>query len=264
MLAPEVMMPKLYNLSRPEGNEIDCRHRDTRLGNFRQMKPGTFGLPPELPPSWVETRIDLRFIKILEWFLVKWMEPVSEREKVSLVTRTVTADQLFQMRDDGFRYELVKGELRKMTPAGFKHGKVVANLTGPLTIYVRANNLGVVLGAETGFKIGSDPDTVRAPDVAFVRMERILATGETDKFWPGPPDLAVEVLSPRDTVYEVEEKVANWLTAGFSMVWVVNPKERTLHVHRFNKTIHRLSEKDLLDGQDVLPGFHLSITEIFD
>src|SRR2546426_6344775 len=141
-------------------------------------------------------------------------------------TQIMTADQLFRMRDDGFRHELVKGELRTMTPTGFNHGEIVMNLAAPLGTYVRSNSLGVVLGAETGFKIGSDPDTVRAPDIAFVRMERILATGETDKFWPGPPDLAVEVLSPRDTVYEVEEKVANWLTAGVSMVWVVNPKER--------------------------------------
>jgi Uma2 family endonuclease len=130
---------------------------------------------------------------------------------MSTLIQRITADQLFGMKDDGFRYELVNGELRKMTPSGFNHGKVVARLTAPLTLHVEANRLWAVLGAETGFKLTSDPDTVRAPDIAFVKRERILASGETEKFWPGPPDLAVEVLSLSDTVYEVEDKVTSWL-----------------------------------------------------
>ena len=177
--------------------------------------------------------------------------------------QTITADHLFQMPEDGFRYQLVRGELRKMTATGFSHGKVVANLTGPLTVYVRTNNLGVVLGAETGFKISSDPDTVRAPDIAFVRRQRVLETGETEKFWPGPPDLAVEVLSPGDTAYEVEEKVASWLAAGVVMVWVINPKLRTIHIHQLNAPIQTLAEKDALDGQEIIPGFHVKVAEIF-
>ncbi len=182
---------------------------------------------------------------------------------MSTAIHTMTADQLFQMPDDGFRYELVKGELKKMTPAGFNHGKVVMNLTTPLSVYVKANNLGMVLAAETGFLIGRNPDTVRAPDIAFVQRERILETGETDKFWPGAPDLAVEVLSPNDTVYEVEEKVASWLAAGTQMVWVVNPKQRTVHVHRPNRAIQTLIEKDQLDGQNVVSGFHCTVAEVF-
>ena len=108
------------------------------------------------------------------------------------LVQNITADQLFQMPDDGFRYELIRGELRKMKPAGFSHGKVVANMTIPLGADIRSKALGVVLGAETGFKIASEPDTVRAPDMAFIRQERILQQGETDKFWPGAPDLAVK------------------------------------------------------------------------
>jgi Uma2 family endonuclease len=176
---------------------------------------------------------------------------------------TVTADQLYQIPDDGFRYELVRGELRKMTPSGFNHGKVVANLTGPLTTYVKAHRLGVVCGAETGFKIGCDPDTVLAPDVAFVRKERLQEVEDTERFWPGTPDLAVEVLSPSDTAYDVEEKVTTWLAAGAAMVWLVNPKQHTIHIYRSNKPVQTLLPEDVLEGSDVIPGFRLSVTELF-
>ena len=178
-------------------------------------------------------------------------------------THNVTAKQLFQMPDKGFRYELLKGELKKMTPAGSKHGVVVINLTLPLADHVKTNHLGLVLGAETGFKITSDPDTVRAPDLAFVPHERIPPTGVPEGFWPGPPDLAVEVLSPTDTTYDVEEKIADWLSAGTRMVWLLNPKRRTIHVHRSQSAIVTLTEKETLDGQDVLPGFRCPLVEIF-
>ncbi len=183
---------------------------------------------------------------------------------MSTVTRLVTADQLFQMPNDGFRYELVKGELKKMTPAGFHHGELVVNLTVPLAVYTKTNGLGVVLGAETGFKIESNPDTVLAPDIAFVRQERVLQMGRTEKFWPGAPDLAVEILSPSDTVYEIEQKVAAWLAAGTSMVWVLNPKQRTVHVHCPDRPVQTLSGSDILDGQDAVPGFRIKLTEIFN
>jgi hypothetical protein len=101
------------------------------------------------------------------------------------VTQIMTADHLLEIPDDGFRYELVRGELRKLTPAGFNHGKVVVKLTAPLAFHVDAKALGVVVGAETGFKIASDPDTVRAPDIAFVKQERLGEIGPTEKFWPG-------------------------------------------------------------------------------
>jgi Uma2 family endonuclease len=182
---------------------------------------------------------------------------------VSSTTQILTAEQLFRMPDDGFRYELVKGELKKMTPAGFKHGAIVAGLTALLTRHVKENDLGVVSGAETGFKIGSNPDTVRAPDIAFVRRERIPPAGLPDTFWPGAPDLAVEVLSPNDTVYEVEEKVADWLLAGVRMVWVANPKQRTMRIHRPDGEVQSLTENDTLDGQEVVPLFRCRVAEIF-
>jgi Uma2 family endonuclease len=182
---------------------------------------------------------------------------------MSTTTHKMTAEQLFQMPDDGFRHELIKGELKTMAPAGFDHGAIIMNLAVPLGHHVKGNNLGVVLGAETGFKIETGPDTVRAPDIAFVRRDRIPPTGRPVEFWPGAPDLAVEVLSPDDTVYEVEEKVADWLSAGTSAVWVINPKRHTVHIHRPQAQTQTLTENDTLDGQDVVPGFRLNVTEVF-
>jgi Uma2 family endonuclease len=115
---------------------------------------------------------------------------------MSTTTHTMTADELLSLPKDGMRYELVRGELKQMAPAGFEHGIVIARLTWRLGQHVETHNLGVVCGAETGFKITDNPDTVRAPDIAFVSSERLAEIGITKKFWAGAPDLAVEVLSP--------------------------------------------------------------------
>ena len=178
-------------------------------------------------------------------------------------TQHVTADDLLRMPDDGFRYELVRGSLRRMAPAGHHHGRIAINLTIPLGQYVRDNDLGAVFAAETGFTLATDPDTVRAPDVAFVRQERLDAVEETEGFWPGAPDLAVEVISPSDTYTEVEEKVLDWLRHKTRMVVVVNPRTRTVTVHRAPDEHVVLREGDVLDGGDVVPGWTLPIRAIF-
>lgn len=180
-----------------------------------------------------------------------------------VTNRQVTAAELLRLPDDGFRHELVRGELRKMTPAGFAHGAIVANMTGPLMLHVKAHALGVVCGAETGSRIGSDPDTVLAPDVAFVRRDRLPPSGLPAGYWPGAPDLAVEVLSPSDTVFEVDEKVAAWLEAGTVAVWVANPQRRVVTIHRSAAAPRILSEADTLTGDDVVAGFQMLVADIF-
>lgn len=174
-----------------------------------------------------------------------------------------TASELFEMPDDGFRYELVKGELRRMSPSGSEHGAIIINISVLLAQHVKSNKLGVCFGAETGFKIASDPDTVRAPDVAFIRRERIPGGGITKKFWPGAPDLAVEVLSPGDTRAEVDEKVEDWLQAGAPAVWVIDPRRRSVSVYRSMTDVTRLSEADELEGGGVVPDFRCEVSEIF-
>jgi Uma2 family endonuclease len=129
--------------------------------------------------------------------------------------------------------------------------------------FVKTHGLGVVFGAETGFKLTSDPDTVRAPDLAFVRRERIPPEGMPQGFWPGAPDLAVEVVSPSDTYTAVEEQVREWLDAGTRLVLVVNPRTRTVTVHASQTQVTRLTESDLLTGGEVLPGLSCRVAELF-
>jgi Uma2 family endonuclease len=174
-----------------------------------------------------------------------------------------TAEELLSLSDDGYRYELVKGELHKMPPAGFEHGVRGIGLTWRLAQYVETNRLGRVTAAETGFKIAIDPDTVRAPDIGFVRADRITDVELPKGYFPGPPDLAVEVVSPNDTFSEVEGKVMEWLMAGCSMVWVVNPGCRTVTVYRSFTDIRILTGDDVLDGAEVIPGFQCVISDLF-
>jgi len=182
---------------------------------------------------------------------------------MSTEVQLMTADELLALPRDEFRYELVNGELKKMSPAGHYHGRVTIRLTLPIAQHVREHKLGEVYAAETGFKLGSNPDTVRAPDIAFIRQQRVAEVGETKGFWPGAPDLAVEVLSPDDTVAEVEEKVSEWLTAGTRQVWVVSAKLRTMTVYRSPIDVLVLTENDLLDGGDLFPDFQIAVKEIF-
>jgi Uma2 family endonuclease len=179
------------------------------------------------------------------------------------ITKPMTADELLAMPDDGYRYELVKGELRKMAPTGDEHGDLTMALAAALYQHVRTHNLGKVYAAQTGFKLESDPDTVRAPDIAFVSRDKLEKTGRLPGFRPGAPDLAVEVLSPSDRVSRIEDKVAQWLEGGARMVWVVSPKLHTVTVYRSLTDIVTLTEKNRLDGADVVLGFQMNVAEIF-
>ncbi len=178
-------------------------------------------------------------------------------------TKPITAEELFNMPDDGYRYELIRGELKQMTPAGSEHGRIIINIALSLGQHVKQNKLGTLFGSETGFKIASNPDTVRAPDVPFVNQERLDQIGNIKEYWPEAPDLAVEVISPSDTYNEVEEKVFEWLEAGTRMVIVVNPRNHIVSVYRSLTDIVMLTENDTLDGGDVVPGWTIAVKEIF-
>jgi Uma2 family endonuclease len=177
-------------------------------------------------------------------------------------TQTITtAEQLLHTPGLG-RCELVRGELIMMSPGGYEHGRIIMNVAAPLAVIVRQNQLGVLLGAETGFRIAHDPDTVRAPDVAFVRAERIPAL-PVKGFFQGPPDLAVEVLSPDDRASEVLDKVRDWLQAGCVAVWIVDPAKQTILIYRSSSPIVVLGPADVLAMEDLLPGFSIPVAEIF-
>jgi Uma2 family endonuclease len=182
---------------------------------------------------------------------------------MATANQLITAEELLHMPDDGYRYELIRGELRKMALAGHLHGRITINITTPLDQHVRGHDLGVVCAAETGFKLASNPDVVRAPDVAFVRRERAEEVGDVEGYWPGAPDLAVEVISPGDTYAEVQEKVFDWLEAGTKMVILVMPRKRAVTVYRSLTDIIMLTEHDMLDGGGVVPGWKIPVRELF-
>ena len=173
--------------------------------------------------------------------------------------RLLTADELLRLPDDGFRHELVRGELRKMSPAGYDHGEIAMTIGAHLKMFVRAHRLGKVFAAETGFLLARNPDTVLAPDAAFVRAERVLPRGRG--FFPGPPDLAVEVISPSDTYSGVVEKTREWLRGGTRAVIVVDPSTAVVEVHRASGSV--LVEA-VLSVDEVVPGWTLPLAELFE
>src|SRR5213592_630960 len=128
--------------------------------------------------------------------------------------------------------------------------------------FVHHQGLGLVFGQGTGFKIGSDPDTVRAPDVAFVARERVGVIRERG-YAELAPDLLAEILSPDDRPGEVLAKVADWLAAGTKLVWVLDPDRVEVRVHRRDGSLAILHESDSLDGEDVLPGFNCPVRQVF-
>jgi Uma2 family endonuclease len=181
-----------------------------------------------------------------------------------VTSKLIKAYGLLRMLDDGFRYELVKGELRRTAPAGHEHGIVTMRLSWRLARHVETNKLGAVYAAETGFLISTNPNTVRTPDVAFVNQKHLEEIGDVKEYWHGPPDLAIEVISPADTFAEVEEKTLHWMEAGARIVLILNPRTRTVTVYRSLSDITILTEEAVLDIADVVPGFQISLKNVFE
>jgi Uma2 family endonuclease len=178
-------------------------------------------------------------------------------------TARYTAADLWQMRAPaGVRYELVAGELRTMTPGGAPHGTIAMTVGALLYEHVRANGLGRVMGADTGFWLLRDPDTVRAPDVAFISKARNpgpLSSG----FSEIAPDLAVEVRSPSESRRDMDEKLADYRQTGVRLIWVIEPSSRTVTVYHGDGRTLTLAAHDVLDGADVLPGFAVPVGRLF-
>jgi Uma2 family endonuclease len=179
-------------------------------------------------------------------------------------TTTVTADELLALPTGmGKRYELVAGELRVMSPAGWRHGGVAGNVAALLGPYIRMHDLGRGFAAETGFLLKREPDTVRAPDFAFISKANLPTSDPIEAFWPGAPDLAIEVVSPGDTTGEVAEKVEEWLAAGCAAVWVVDPKLQTVTIYRSLTDVQIKVAGDTLLGDPVVSGFSCAVDELF-
>lgn len=178
-----------------------------------------------------------------------------------VTSKLLTADELLAMGDIG-RCELLYGELVMMSPAGAEHGVVAMRIGRFISEFVDQQHLGQAFGAETGFKLESNPDLVRAPDASFVQKNRLPAKLPKG-FLDGAPDLAVEVISPEDRKREVADKVNMWLAHGTISCWVADPDTMTITIHRTGVAAVRLSIGDTLADEPMLPGFTLPVQKIF-
>jgi Uma2 family endonuclease len=175
----------------------------------------------------------------------------------------ITAEEFLGLADGTKLQELVRGEVIELGPAGKESSRVAMRLAMRLARHVEAQRLGEVLGSEAGYVLSRDPDTVRAPDVSFLSRASLQREHNPYAFFPGPPDLAVEVVSPSDRLTELELKVQEYLAAGTRMVWVVLPKTKTVYAHRSPNEVERLRVGDVLTGDPVIPGFAVPVEEIF-
>jgi len=182
---------------------------------------------------------------------------------MTITAKPMTAAEVAELPRGRERYELVRGELRTMPPTGRDHGFVESAIFRLLANFVAEHDLGFVTPGDCGYLISRNPDTVRAPDVGFISTARAHEVASQEHYWSLAPDLAVEVLSPSDTTYDVDEKLQDWLTAGSLAVWIVNPRQRTILVYRpaSNPVIYRAGE--VLAAGDVVPGFQFPVNDAF-
>ena len=179
----------------------------------------------------------------------------------------LTAEEfyLFCCRNEG-RYELVDGEVVELAPPNDEHGEIAINVGTAFNIYSRRRGVGRTR-AETGYTLRTGPDTVRGPDVSFVFRPRV--EGRGSGFVPGAPDIAVEVVSPSNTAAEVARRAAEYLAAGSQRVWVVYPSVRRVVIHCADGSVisyssDDVSSDDVITDEELLPGFSLPLSEIFE
>ncbi|MEZ6135022.1 MAG: Uma2 family endonuclease [Pirellulaceae bacterium] len=175
----------------------------------------------------------------------------------------VTANELFEFPSDGFRYELIRGNLHMMSPAGGRHGRLAHRIAVLLDKHVEEFKLGVVFAAETGFRIAVDPDTVLAPDVAFLKQSRYDSLANETGYLPLAPDLAIEVRSPNDREARIEAKTFAWLDAGCPLVLIVDPEAETIQACRSREQIQVFESHESVDCSDAVSQWVLSVSEVF-
>ena len=181
----------------------------------------------------------------------------------SIPARLMTAEDLLNLPDDGKVYELERGVLICMGPASPRSNRIAMRVIARMGPFIEEHDLGEYGGSEGGFELTSDPDTVRAPDIWFVRADRVPSSGMPDEFFKGAPDIAGEVLSPSDRPGALLKKVGEYLEAGARLVWVLFPKTHTAMVYRADGTVTLIDADGVIDGEDVLPGFTLRLRDVF-
>ncbi len=177
--------------------------------------------------------------------------------------RPITAEELLKLHSEGVHGELIRGVLCETMPPGLDHAEIVYRLSGLLWDYLKTHRIGRAFSGDPGIWIERDPDTVRAPDIAFYVEERMTRGESVPGYAEIVPDLAIEVVSPNDTVPEANDKARMWVANGVRLVWLVWPDWGTVEVFRPEEDVVELSGDAVLEGQDVLPGFSTAVSEIF-
>ena len=178
-------------------------------------------------------------------------------------TKLITADELLTLYGRGVRGELIRGELCETMPSGGRHGEIVMRAGFFLNGFIMPLRLGRLAGSDSGVLLERDPDTVREPDIAYISAERLPLDVEVTGYYEVVPDLVVEVVSPSDSASEVMDKAIMWLSFGARMVWAINPESRSVDVYRPGERTLSLTETDILDGLDILPGFTCPVGDLF-
>jgi Uma2 family endonuclease len=175
--------------------------------------------------------------------------------------KTWTDEEFMALPEDG-RYELVNGEVIDIGNSGMEHGNIGTFLGGALELYVRPRKLGVTCDSSTAFALKSG--NRRSPDVSFVARERLQGLKRLPKgFFQGAPDLAIEVISPSNTFEEIHNKLVEYFENDCRLVWVIHPDEQSILVYRQPQPEKLLKLADILDGEEVIPGFTLPVAELF-
>ena len=182
----------------------------------------------------------------------------------SVDTKLLTADDLLRLDSEGVRGELIRGVLCETMPTGFEHGTIVVNLTVLLGAFIKPRRLGRLTASDSGVWLERDPDTVREPDIAYFSAEKMPPGVRVTGYAEVAPDLVVEVVSPDDSMREVNDKALMWLSYGVRLVWAVHPSTRTVDVYRRGRPASTLTADDTLDGLDALPGFTCAVRDVFD
>ena len=178
--------------------------------------------------------------------------------------KLLTADDLLELHSKGVKGELIRGVLYETMSVGVDHAKTVVNLTILLGIFVKSSRLGSVMASDMGVWLERSPDTVREPDIAYISAEKMPLGVSVPGYAEVVPDIVVEIASPNDSLQSLKEKARMWLDFGVPLVWVGYPSRREVEVYTVDNSIITLTESDLLDGGDVLPGFSCRVSEIFD
>ncbi len=173
----------------------------------------------------------------------------------------ITIDQYERLPDSGERVELLRGRLIRESRPAYGHGILQARIARLIGNHIEQEGLPLLCATDFGCRLASDPDSLLAPDVAVTRADR--AATDAPGFFPGAPELVIEIISPSNRASDLQAKVLEYLDAGVRLVWIVFPQQRMVMAHTSRSTAHMLAKTELLDGRDALPGFQITVADLF-